>query len=96
MKSGLRAVEVARILANRLRFVDKEEFIRFELNWKKGLREHIGILYRVSGYFDKLDLKSLEEVRSSLGLTGFKYVRKFVATKLVEMGSLPLHYLNYK
>lgn len=87
LESGLRAVEVARILTSKPRFVDKKDFIRFELNWERGAkRAYWGYFIEFPEYLEKLDIKSLEKARSSLGLIGFKYIRKFVATKLVELG----------
>jgi len=87
LESGLRAVEVVKVLTERLRFVDKGDFVRFELNWKRGAkRAYWAYFIEFPELMEKLDLKSLEEARASLGLLGFKYVRKFVATKLVELG----------
>ena len=88
LESGLRAVEAARILnnSNSMRWVEQQGFARVELNWRRGAKRAYW------GYFlerkpeTPVDLEELQEKRQALGLIGFKYVRKYVATRLVELG----------
>jgi len=88
LESGLRAVEVARVLSesSKLRWVEIGGFARVELNWRRGAKRAYW------GYFlerkpeESIDLDELQEKRQALGLVGFKYIRKYVATRLVELG----------
>ena len=89
LESGLRASEVARVLEGGLRRVDRPGFTRYELNWKRGAKRAYWAYFlrpvegRTPG---PVDLRALEKAREAQGTLGFKYLRKFVATKLVELG----------
>ncbi len=96
LESGLRASELARVVgeASRLRWVCTEAFCRAELNWHRGSKRVFWAYFLERPEERPVDLRRLEEAREALGLIGFKYIRKYVATKMLELG-IPEEVVNY-
>ncbi|MCE4628213.1 MAG: hypothetical protein F7C34_03585 [Desulfurococcales archaeon] len=88
IQSGLRFSELVRILeeADRLEWYDGEGYSRVLLAWKRGSKRAFW------GYFLQrveprpVSPDRLQDMRQALGLPGFKYMRKWAATKMYEAG----------
>ncbi len=88
LQSGLRVNEVTYVMKNinELRIVELNDFIRVELNLQRGSKKAFW------GYFlekpEKIEIsaRDVSEYARKHGLLAPKYIRKFVATKMIELG----------
>ena len=87
LESGLRLREVVRIVneIDSLRTVELDGFVRVELAWYRGSKKAYW------GYFLEqpprlgVSYEAAEKIPQRLGTLPWKYMRKYVATKLVEL-----------
>jgi len=86
IESGLRLTELVRIFEENLRVIRLDGFVRVELAWYRGSKKAYWGYFleeppRLSVSYDRL-----QDMREALGLTPFKYTRKWQATQLVKLG----------
>ena len=86
VESGLRAVEAARVLEGDLRCVELGGFVRCELKMIRRSKRAFWAYLLERPEPRPVDLGRLQEARQELGLIPFKYVRKWVATKMISLG----------
>ncbi len=86
VESGLRAVEAARVLEGSLRCVELDGFVRCELSMLRRSKRAFWAYLLDYPEERPVDLERLQEARIELGLVPFKYVRKWVATKMLSLG----------
>lgn len=86
VESGLRAVEAARVLEGDLRCVELGGFVRCELQMIRRSKRAYWAYLLEKPEPRPVDLGRLQEARQELGLVPFKYVRKWVATKMISLG----------
>lgn len=89
IQSGLRFSELLRILeeADRLEWYEGEGYARVLLDWRRGSKRSFwGYFLERLEHVKGLSADRLQDMRQALGLPGFKYMRKWVATKMYEVG----------
>ena len=86
VQSGLRAVEAARLLGEPRECVDLGGYYRCPILWARGAKRALWAYLLEPPKPLAVSLEELEEARGSLKLVGFKYVRKWVTTKMLLAG----------
>ncbi len=86
IQSGLRAVEAYRLLEEPRECMSLGGYLRCPIHWKRGAKRALWAYLLEEPRPVSSGLEELQEARSSLGLVGFKYVRKWVTTKMLLAG----------
>ncbi len=86
VQSGLRAVEAARLLEEPKGCVSLGGYLRCPINWKRGSKQALWAYLLEEHRPISSSLEELEEARAALKLPGFKYIRKWVSTKMLLAG----------
>ena len=86
VQSGLRAVEAHRILEDPRGCVDLGGYLRCPIHWKRGAKRALWAYLLEEPKPIVSSLEELEDARGALNLIGFKYVRKWVTTKMLLAG----------
>ena len=85
-QSGLRAIEAMRLLEDPPECVDLGGYYRCPVLWARGSKRALWAYLIEPPRPLATTIDELEDARSSLKLVGFKYMRKWVATKMLLAG----------
>ena len=86
VQSGLRAVEAAKLLGEPRECVDLGGYYRCPILWTRGSKRALWAYLLEPPNPMPVDLEELQEARAALRLTPFKYIRKWVTTKMLLAG----------